>query len=93
MSTQSNLETIHLKIEAFNKDIEASNKVIEASNKIIETSVKNIENQIGQLYKQVTTRSNGGFMGKTLDIPRDEEVNWEVGNEREVFYEGWVENK
>lgn len=46
--------------------------------------MKNIDNRIRNLSKQVTSWSNGGFNGYTLDNLRNYEVEREVEEEQGV---------
>ncbi|KAK2359227.1 hypothetical protein QL285_084620 [Trifolium repens] len=59
--TQSNFETMRINQETSNENHKAS--------------IKNLEVQIGQLSKQMTSSSSGGFVGNTCENPRNESCN------------------
>lgn len=45
---------------------------LDSMSKNCETSIKNMEMQIGQLSRQLTSQTSGGFNGSTLDNHKNE---------------------
>ncbi|XP_045830999.1 uncharacterized protein LOC123922316 [Trifolium pratense] len=68
-------ETINKFMQMTQSNFEAMRVSQETSNRNHEASIRNLEIQIGQISKQVTAQSNGGFAGNTLDNPRNESCN------------------
>jgi hypothetical protein len=63
--SQNNFEMMKSSVEAMKASQEASNRNHEAS-------IRNLETQIGQVSKQVAAQSSGGFVGNTVDNPKNE---------------------